>query len=242
MATFVKGDAVENATSYELLEKTAEGVYNSLKEASNINFDLSEIDFEPGDHTLVVKAKADGYETSDPSNEVVYSVEEYEYEGEWLSVLLTGDENAHNNFMNANLTGASTLGPGYDVIYVKPEIQTLLEGKKIYKMAANGLGENTVTLYSNPYVGNTTTNVPDGRVEIGTVTSASDQAAGTITEYRVNNPSAIKNGETLSVGWSARTTGITSVEGYITPVYYLSDGAFKTSLGAFCSFDFFVGE
>lgn len=75
MATFIKGDAVENATSYELLEKTAEGVYNSLKEASEINFDLSEINFEPGDHTLVVKAKADGYETSDPSNEVVYTVE-----------------------------------------------------------------------------------------------------------------------------------------------------------------------
>lgn len=75
MATYVKGDAVANATGYELLEKTAEGVYNSLAEASEINFELDSLGLAAGDHTLVVKAKADGYEDSDYSNEVVYTVE-----------------------------------------------------------------------------------------------------------------------------------------------------------------------
>lgn len=74
MATFIKGDAVANATSYELLEKTAEGVYNTLATDDEINFEVSAIVTAAGDHTLVVKAKADGYEDSDPSNEVVYSV------------------------------------------------------------------------------------------------------------------------------------------------------------------------
>jgi hypothetical protein len=74
MAKFIKGDAVANATSYELLEKTAEGTYTHLAEKNEINFEVSAMNFAPGDHTLVVKAKADGYETSDPSNEVTYTV------------------------------------------------------------------------------------------------------------------------------------------------------------------------
>lgn len=79
MATFIKGEAVANATSYELLEKT-DGNYKSITEASAINFEVSAMGFEPGDHTLVVKAKATGYEDSDASNEVVYTVAEAEPE------------------------------------------------------------------------------------------------------------------------------------------------------------------
>ena len=75
MSTFIKGDAVANATSYELLEKTAEGAYNSLAEKNEINFELDTMGFAEGDHTLVVKAKASGYEDSNYSNEVVYTVE-----------------------------------------------------------------------------------------------------------------------------------------------------------------------
>lgn len=73
--TYVKGNTVPNATSYELLEKTAEGVYNSLEEKNEINFEVSALGLPEGDHILVVKAKADGYETSDPSNEVIFTVE-----------------------------------------------------------------------------------------------------------------------------------------------------------------------
>lgn len=74
MTTYVKGNPVANATSYELFEKV-NGSYNSLATANEINFDLSTINFEAGEHSLVVKAKADGYEDSDYSNEVAYTVE-----------------------------------------------------------------------------------------------------------------------------------------------------------------------
>jgi hypothetical protein len=75
MATYIKGNAVANATSYELAEKTAEGTYNSLETKNEINFELNTLGLAAGDHTLVVKAKADGYEDSDYSNEVVYTIE-----------------------------------------------------------------------------------------------------------------------------------------------------------------------
>lgn len=74
MATYVKGDAVPNATSYELYEKVGTS-YNLKATASEINFNLDNLNFEEGDHILVVKAKAEGYEDSDYSNEVTYTVE-----------------------------------------------------------------------------------------------------------------------------------------------------------------------
>ena len=116
--------------------------------------------------------------------------------GQWLSVLLTGDENAHENFMNGSLSGAGSLATGRDVIYATSNVQALLEGKKIYKIASNGLNKNTITLYSNPWKGDATTNTTDGRAAVGTVTSTSTQAPGTIVEYSVSNPSAIKDNET----------------------------------------------
>ena len=75
MASYIKGNPVANATSYELFEKTG-NTYTSLKTASEINFNLDELSLSGGSHTLVVKAKADGYEDSDYSNEVVYKVDE----------------------------------------------------------------------------------------------------------------------------------------------------------------------
>lgn len=75
MATYVKGNAVANATSYELAEKASGGTYQTLATAEEINFELDGLGLSGGDHTLVVKAKADGYQDSDYSNEVVYTVE-----------------------------------------------------------------------------------------------------------------------------------------------------------------------
>lgn len=75
MATYIKGDKVANATSYELFEKLSENNYNSLKTGNEINFDVSALGLEEGkDHILVVKAHASGYTSSDYSNEVVFSV------------------------------------------------------------------------------------------------------------------------------------------------------------------------
>lgn len=163
--------------------------------------------------------------------------------GQWLSVLLTGDENAHDKFMNGNLTGAGPLTKGYDIIYAEDQTQAILEGKKIYKIASNGLDRNTITLYSNPWQGDGASNTTDNRTVIGTVTSTADQAKGTIVEYPVDNPLAIKDNETLSMSWTGPANGIKTVEGYNTVVYYLNPGgtAFKTKLAQFCSFDFLIG-
>lgn len=73
MASYIKGDAVANATSYELAEKLSSGEYTKLAENSEINFNVSDLGLSVGDHTLVVKAKATGYEDSDYSNEVKYT-------------------------------------------------------------------------------------------------------------------------------------------------------------------------
>lgn len=74
MAYYIKGNSVANAKKYELFKK-ANGVYTSLAEASEINFEVSALGLASGSHVLVVKAKADGYEDSEYSNEVTYTVE-----------------------------------------------------------------------------------------------------------------------------------------------------------------------
>lgn len=83
MATFIKGEEVTTTTSgdlvaadvsYELFEKTGEGVYKFLAENREIDFNLDEFNLSVGSHALTVKAKADGYEDSDYSNEVEYTV------------------------------------------------------------------------------------------------------------------------------------------------------------------------
>lgn len=74
--SYVKGDAVENATSYELLEEK-NGAYTSLttqNSGGEINIEVSALGLAAGDHNLVVKAKADGYEDSEYSDPVVYTV------------------------------------------------------------------------------------------------------------------------------------------------------------------------
>lgn len=71
MPTYIKGEPVANATLYELYKKSS-GNYNKLAENTEINFEVSTLDLSAGYHTLVVKAKADGYEDSDYSNEIVY--------------------------------------------------------------------------------------------------------------------------------------------------------------------------
>lgn len=72
MADYIKGNAVANATSYELAEKKS-GSYTKLSEAAEINFEVSALGLAKGDHVLAVKAKADGYADSAWSNEVTYT-------------------------------------------------------------------------------------------------------------------------------------------------------------------------
>lgn len=78
MATYIKGDAIANATSYELFKKmtgtSGATSYTSLATATEINFKADLLGLPEGDHTLVVKAKANGYIDSEYSNEVTYAV------------------------------------------------------------------------------------------------------------------------------------------------------------------------
>lgn len=83
MAKYIKGEAVANATAYTLHNKNNN--YEQLAEQTEnvtegINFNLDELALPAGEHTLVVKASASGYEDSDYSNEVVYAVAEAGYE------------------------------------------------------------------------------------------------------------------------------------------------------------------
>lgn len=105
MATYVKGDAVTNATSYELYEKTSSS-YNLLATNTEINFNLDNLNLDSGDYILVVKAKADGYEDSDYSNEVTYTVEGGELPSEtvWYTEEATA-ENASKAAAVANEKG-----------------------------------------------------------------------------------------------------------------------------------------
>lgn len=73
--TFVRGAAVENATSYELLEKK-DGVYTHLTtqdSGGEIDIEVSALGLAKGVHTLVVRAHADGYESSKYSEPVEYN-------------------------------------------------------------------------------------------------------------------------------------------------------------------------
>ncbi len=70
------GATATNSARVSNMSVREEGVelgYSLLATASEINFEVSALGLEAGDHTLVVKAKADGYEDSDYSNEVVYT-------------------------------------------------------------------------------------------------------------------------------------------------------------------------
>lgn len=74
MATYVKGDKVANATSYELYEITDSGESKVGDSMTEINFNVSELITDPGDHVLAVKALAEGYTPSEFSNTVTFTV------------------------------------------------------------------------------------------------------------------------------------------------------------------------
>lgn len=62
-----------NLIGNEYVETSGE-TYEERATASGINFSLDDLVLPAGDHTFVVKAKADGYEDSDYSNAVTYTV------------------------------------------------------------------------------------------------------------------------------------------------------------------------
>lgn len=160
--------------------------------------------------------------------------------GVWLSELITGDSNAHSAFM-AVPNHTATLSSTPDYIYHTSEIQSLLSGKTITRVACANLAPGkSITFYSNPW--STGTLTKDGRTEIGTITgSSSAQAAGTsMATYSINAP--VKSGESLAFKASS---GVVMV-GYgqldfVTPVRYAyNKDTYDSALGEFIAFDFYL--
>ena len=60
---------------FQVVDGGEERTYNILVTGEEINFEVSALGLATGDHILMVKAKADGYEDSDYSNEVAYTAE-----------------------------------------------------------------------------------------------------------------------------------------------------------------------
>ena len=58
---------------FQVVDDGGETTYETRAIDSSINFEVSALGLPAGDHTFVVKAKANGYEDSDYSNEVVYT-------------------------------------------------------------------------------------------------------------------------------------------------------------------------
>jgi hypothetical protein len=105
MATFIKGNDVANATSYELFEKNGSG-YNPLASKNAIDFELDGLGLAAGNHILVVKAKADGYMDSDYSNEVTYIVANDTPADELAGTWLLNETISKENFGGKNGTVA----------------------------------------------------------------------------------------------------------------------------------------
>lgn len=100
MSKYIKGEAVANATSYELHAKDASGS-TLLATKNEINFNLDELNLSAGTYTLAVKAKANGYEDSDFSNEVIYSVEDISFDiTHKFSFVEQGGININNGTIN----------------------------------------------------------------------------------------------------------------------------------------------
>lgn len=207
-------------------------------------------------HHLVVKAIGEGGVDLDGDG-IIYSDSDYggdadgkplEYtpketdSGVWLSELLTGNSNAHDEFMAvANHSESLSNTPEY--MYYEETIKSLLEGKKITRVACPNLGAGkTVTFYSNPW--STGTLTKEGRTELFTITGGADEATGgsNMTTYYVANPSAVKSGESVAFAVSSGVKMIAYDQlSFATPVKYAyNKDTYDSKLDKFVNFDFYL--
>lgn len=166
--------------------------------------------------------------------------------GQWLSVLVTGDTNAHTEFMNyTETTGALTNVP---CAYVKPEIQKHLSGKRVTKVACFALGsDSSISFYTNDYVSESGTTSGDSVWKrVYTLSDPSSKvAAGTKTKKEYNVNFTIEEGDTLAFYDMEKMYSPANKEGimsYVLPVRYTMNPGTKygTALPNFIAFDFYV--
>ena len=151
MAYYIKGNPVANAKSYELLEKK-NGTYNSIKEASEINFDVSTLNLAPGEHIFVVKAHASGYESSEYSNEVSYNVSE---SGGNTGGEPTEPDNPGGDTPSTGTTTTLTANGGSKSYIVKTDGTTMsggTYGNLEYDLSSDIRGKGTISITFDDYV------------------------------------------------------------------------------------------
>lgn len=151
LAYIITGDAVPNATSYELYEVmenpnagggildietgdisgTQNKIYMLKATSSTLYFNLTTLGLSAGSHVFVVKAKADGYLDSDYSNEVIYTVQqEYSVDGTVTNGSLRGlgeDEPATSVMAGESLT----IRVVNNIDYTLPETVTVTMGGEV---------------------------------------------------------------------------------------------------------------
>lgn len=166
--------------------------------------------------------------------------------GQWLSVLVTGDENAHTEFMNYTETiGALTNVP---CAYVKPEIQKHLSGKRVTKVACYVLGsDSSINFYTNDYVSESGTTSGDSAWKrVYTLSDPSSTVAdGTKTKKEYNVNFTIEEGDTLAFYDMVKMyspANKADLMSYVLPVNYTMNPGTKygTALPNFIAFDFYV--
>lgn len=195
---YVKGDAVTNATSYELFEKASDGTYTSLGTNTEINFEVSALGLAAGDHVLAVKAHADGYDSSDFSNEVTYSVDEADAEWE----IYSADSAATVTSEDGVPTVACTSG--------KAVIAMLKTNKNFSFTAPRGYGSDGGKMI---VIGKYSTNVLAIRVRgSGTGTMLQRYGYESFSGAALSTDSSAVNtfaaGDTLKVTWSGNTVSL----------------------------------
>lgn len=165
--------------------------------------------------------------------------------GQWLSVLVTGDANAHTEFMNYT----DTIGQLTNVpcAYVKPEIQKHLSGKRVTKVACYVLGsDSSISFYTNDYSQSGTTSGDGHWQKVFTLTDPSSKvAAGTKTKKEYNVNFTIEEGDTLAFYDMEKMNSPANkpdLMSYVLPVNYTMNPGQKygTTLPNFIAFDFYV--
>lgn len=114
----ITGAAVPNATMYELYLHY-EGVFTLMATSSTIDFDLTSLDLEPGEHQFAVRATAPGFVPSSYSNLVTYTVSA----GEAFAVYSATD-NSLTFYKNSDTVTVGSTYKGKTVTAVYKDIET----------------------------------------------------------------------------------------------------------------------
>ncbi|WP_407453572.1 hypothetical protein [Methanobrevibacter sp.] len=245
MPTYIKGNNVANATKYKLFKK-ASGQYTQLAEKNEINFEVSSLGLATGDHVLVVKATGDGYEDSEYSNEVTYTVVE---SGGNTGGETGGDEptptttwyidhatQLRNN--GVDLTKGSGLGLTAGAFAYLDETNALLVGKPINTVQLSVHTAGKFTFYRVNKSASTMTEIQSFNLE---------NPSTTLQTYTFTTPFTLASGEYLVFGNTTDTGkphyyySVDFKGSFNENVYYQVTATRMTKLPSLCNMNMNIG-